>query len=155
MWTCLSCSYTPKVKAEIKLRYPILCRCGEWDYGRPNDTTIEWCDDPPDAEPTKPGDPPRPKKHRGGPGTELKRKLSWFASLAGKKCKCNKIARQMDREGPDWCEANIGHLVECLRESHAELPSIARACIPFVEPLVRETIRGAIEAARLAQLPVS
>lgn len=146
MWKCPECCR----KIDRTLRYPVTCRCGHRDYGRPNDTTIEWCDDPPDAEPPGPDDPPRPKRCRGGAGTELKKKLGWFASLAGKKCKCNKIARQMDREGPEWCEANIGLLVECLRESHAELPAIVRCCVPFVEPLVRSTIMAAIQASRVA-----
>lgn len=145
MWKCPSCNYAPKQRS--KLRYPITCRCGERDYGRPNDHTIEWCDDPRGAAP-RCGLTPNHDRRRGGPGTELKKKLWWFGYLTKRGCKCNRHARQMDREGPDWCEQNIGLIVENLRQSYEDLPNIVKTFVPFVDPVVRHVVIVAIEASR-------
>lgn len=138
MWRC-DCGF----KTKTKLRYPVKCKCGRVDWGNPTDTDIEFCDIPRDEIGTRDA---IPRKSRG-PGTELKKKLSWFAAFAGKDCKCNKHARKMDQMGCDWCEANLETIVEWLRDAHSHMPLPMRV-IPFVPEIVRGKIREAIDMAR-------
>ena len=79
-----------------------------------------------------------------GPGTELKRLLSWLGITPTKKCKCNARAAEMDRQeaaDPGWCERNIDTIVGWLREE-AE----ARG-LPFVDAVGRVVVRRAIARA--------
>lgn len=69
----------------------------------------------------------------GGPGTELKRIIKRFFS--SKVCgKCTQLARQMDRNGCDWCKENIPYITtemeknaKLLNAPYAE--SVAIRCV--------------------------
>lgn len=75
-----------------------------------------------------------------GPGTELKKLVSWFIWLRDvKDCNtCYDREQQMNQWGPDECRKNITTIVEWLRES------AAKHSIPFSETLVKIIINKAI-----------
>ena len=77
-----------------------------------------------------------------GPGTELKKLLSWFHSPDKRKCKCQTRIQKMNAWGPDKCELKIETIVRWLKHSSA----INK--IPFFEPAVRLVIRTAIRRSR-------
>jgi hypothetical protein len=77
-----------------------------------------------------------------GPGTELKKLLARIGITATPDCSCNARAAEMDRQGVEWCEANIDTIVGWLREQ-AE----ARG-LPFLDIAGRLLVRRAIANAR-------
>jgi hypothetical protein len=85
-------------------------------------------------------EPPAPPTH--GPGTELKKLLARVGITATPDCACNARAAEMDRQGVEWCEANIDTIVGWLREQ-AE----ARGR-PFLDVAGRLLVRRAISNAR-------
>ena len=95
------------------------------------------------AEAASSRSPPPAPTH--GPGTELKKLLATVGITATPDCSCNARAAQMDRQGCDWCEANIDTIVGWLREQ-AE----ARG-LPFLDVAGRMLVRRAIRNARRAQ----
>jgi hypothetical protein len=88
------------------------------------------------SEPEPPAPPPR------GPGTELKKLLARVGITATPDCACNARAAEMDRQGVEWCEANLDTIVGWLREQ-AE----ARG-LPFLDIAGRLLVRRAIQNAR-------
>ena len=95
--------------------------------------------------------PPVEQVTAGGPGAELKILLAgWPLYItATPDCSCNARAAEMDRQGVDWCEANIDTIVGWLREQ------AAGRGLPFLDLagrlLVRRAIRNARKAAAAAQ----
>lgn len=85
-----------------------------------------------------------PAAASGGPGTELKRLLSAVGINATPDCSCNARAAEMDRQGCDWCEANIETIVGWLREQ-----AQSRG-LPFLDAAGRLLVRRAIRNARKA-----
>jgi hypothetical protein len=79
-----------------------------------------------------------------GPGTELKKLLARVGITATPDCSCNARAAEMDRQGVEWCEANLDTIVGWLREQ-AE----ARG-LPFLDLAGRLLVRRAISNARKA-----
>lgn len=77
-----------------------------------------------------------------GPGTQLKRRLARCGIVATKGCKCEPRSEEMDRNGPDWCEANIDTIVEWMREE------ATNRRLPFVEFVARRIANKAIAKAR-------
>lgn len=55
-----------------------------------------------------------------GPGCHLSRLLAWFWIKADDSCSCKARAAEMDRNGPDWCEAHADTIVGWLREAAEE-----------------------------------
>ena len=87
-------------------------------------------------------DPPGPLHH--GPGTELKKLLARVGITATPDCSCNARAAEMDRQGVEWCEANLDTIVGWLREQ-----ATARG-LPFLDVAGRMLVRRAISNARRA-----
>jgi hypothetical protein len=85
-------------------------------------------------------EPAPPPTH--GPGTELKKLLAKVGITSTPDCSCNARAAEMDRQGVDWCEANIDNIVGWLREQ-----ATARG-LPFVDLAGRMLVRRAIRNAR-------
>jgi hypothetical protein len=79
-----------------------------------------------------------------GPGCQLRRTLAWFVRDDGK-CGCTEYAAEMDRDGPDGCEARIGEIVAHLVEQAAK-KSVLLGAVPSAAILV--VVQRAIEAAR-------
>lgn len=77
-----------------------------------------------------------------GPGTELKKLLARVGITATPDCSCNARAAEMDRQGVEWCEANLDTIVGWLREQAA-----ARG-LPFLDVAGRLLVRRAIKNAR-------
>lgn len=77
-----------------------------------------------------------------GPGTELKKSLSWFYSPK-KRCKCNTRIQKMNIWGPDECEKRIVTILRWLKHS----ARIAR--IPYIEFVVKIVVLRAINKSRL------
>ena len=77
-----------------------------------------------------------------GPGTELKKLLSWFYSPSKTKCKCQTRIQKMNAWGPDKCEQKFETILRWMRHS-AKIHKI-----PFFEPAVRLVIRTAIRRSR-------
>jgi hypothetical protein len=86
-----------------------------------------------------PGPAPMPTS---GPGTELKKLLAKVGITATPDCSCNARAAEMDRQGVEWCEANIDTIVGWLREQ-----ATARG-LPFLDIAGRLLVRRAIQNAR-------
>ena len=85
-------------------------------------------------------EPPAPPTH--GPGTELKKLLARVGITATPDCACNARAAEMDRQGVEWCEANLDTIVGWLREQ-----ATARG-LPFLDVAGRLLVRRAIANAR-------
>lgn len=79
-----------------------------------------------------------------GPGTELKKLISYFAKDV-KGCKCNDKAILMDKWGPDRCHANRTIIVSWLRKSARKRNMI------FSEIVANALISLAIRRARRSQ----
>jgi hypothetical protein len=79
-----------------------------------------------------------------GPGCQLRRSLSWFVRDDGK-CGCTEYAAEMDRDGPDGCEARIDEIVAHLVEQAAK-KSVLLGAVPSAAILV--VVQRAIAAAR-------
>ena len=77
-------------------------------------------------------------------GTHLKKLLATFGIVASHNCSCNKRARIMNNNGPDWCEANIDTIVGWLREE------ASKRGLPFLDAVGKLLVRRAIKAARKA-----
>jgi hypothetical protein len=78
----------------------------------------------------------------GGPGTELKKLLARVGIVATPDCSCNAKAAEMDRQGVEWCEANLDTIVGWLREqAHSR-------GLPFVDLAGRMLVRRAIRNAK-------
>jgi hypothetical protein len=84
--------------------------------------------------------PAAPPTH--GPGTELKKLLAKVGITSSPDCACNARAAEMDRQGVEWCEANLDTIVGWLREQ-AE----ARG-LPFLDLAGRLLVKRAIANAR-------
>jgi len=79
-----------------------------------------------------------------GPGCQLRRTLAWFVRDDGE-CGCTEYAAEMDRDGPDGCEARIDEIVAHLVEQAAK-KSVLLGAVPSAAILV--VVQRAIEAAR-------
>lgn len=79
------------------------------------------------------------RKH--GPGTELKKLLAKIGINAGG-CFCNSHAREMDRKGPDWCEANMPTIIGWLHKEAEQRK------LPFADFAGKILVRRAIANAR-------
>ncbi len=81
----------------------------------------------------------------GVAGTELKNLIEKFGLKPGLNCKCEQHIREMDASGVEWCERNIGTIIEWLREE------AQRANLPFTEIGAKLLIRRAIGNAKKKQ----
>lgn len=81
---------------------------------------------------------PEQKPPNHGPGTELKRLLSWGGIYASAKCQCGEIARKMDEGGPDWCRENMQTIIGSM-ESESK-----KRGIPFIPIVARAMVEAAI-----------
>ena len=79
-----------------------------------------------------------------GPGTELTKLLSRVGITATPNCSCKARAAEMDRQGCDWCEANIDTVVGWLREE------ATKRGLPFLDAAGRLLVKRAIRNARKA-----
>jgi len=86
--------------------------------------------------------PSAPALPTHGPGTELKKLLAKVGVTATPDCSCNARAAEMDRQGVEWCEANLDTIVGWLREQ-----ATARG-LPFLDLAGRLLVRRAIANAR-------
>ena len=76
-----------------------------------------------------------------GPGTELKKLLSWFYSPT-KKCNCSTRIQKMNKWGPNECEKRIETIMRWMKHS-ARINNV-----PYFELAVKLVIRKAIKNAR-------
>jgi hypothetical protein len=75
-------------------------------------------------------------------GSELKALLGRLGINAEPGCACESRANEMDRNGCDWCEANIPTIVGWLREE------ATKRGLPFVDLAGTVLVRRAISNAR-------
>ena len=75
-------------------------------------------------------------------GTELKKLLGRFGIQAESGCPCESRANEMDRQGCDWCEANVPTIVGWLREE------ATKRGLPFLDVAGTVLVRRAISNAR-------
>jgi hypothetical protein len=81
-------------------------------------------------------------KPPGGPGTELKRILSWFGINDQGGCACKDRARRMDAWGCDLCEERLDIILKWLRQE------AKRRSLPFNEWGARQLVKVAIGRSR-------
>lgn len=79
-----------------------------------------------------------------GPGTELKKLLSWIVKPFPT-CSCHEKIKKMNEWGPDGCEQNIEEILDWLHESAKD------AGIPYVRFAVRLMVQQAVRNARDAK----
>lgn len=84
----------------------------------------------------------KPKPLGYGPGTELKKLLSAVGITPKPGCKCIARAEEMDRQGCEWCEANVDTIVGWLREE------ATKRGLPFIDAVGAILVRRAISNAR-------
>ena len=78
----------------------------------------------------------------GGPGTELKKLLSWVGIRATEGCQCDDRALLMDIMGADECEERLDEIVGWLEEEAAERG------LPFVRSVASLAVTQAIRNSR-------
>lgn len=77
------------------------------------------------------------------PGSELLRLLSFFKLICNLyDCDCYKHAREMNENGPDWCEKNIKIIVGWLRDNSE------KCGFPFSKLIAKKLIRISIKRSR-------
>lgn len=81
-------------------------------------------------------------KGKTGPGTQLKKLLSYIGIKATPNCSCNHRANIMDYHGPEWCEQNIDKIIGWLKEEADKRQLL------FVDSLARLLIKKAIKNSR-------
>ena len=87
----------------------------------------------------------------GGPGTELRKLLKTLGiQPRGADCQCNAHALEMDRRGPQWCEAHLETIVDWLAEEAKKRPILGML---FSRTAARQMVRLAIERARAPKSP--
>lgn len=124
---CLSCDKPKQLnKATASVAMTVLLNNSKFDTTNPDHKKLQQVLTPP--------------KLLCGPGTELKKLVSWFVWLRDvKDCNnCYDREQQMNQWGPDECKKNITTIVEWLRES------AAKHSLPFSETLVKIIINKAI-----------
>lgn len=75
-------------------------------------------------------------------GAALKSLLAKFLLVPQGDCGCSERAAEMDRQGCDWCEANIDTIVGWLREE------ATKRGLPFLDAAGRLLVQRAIANAR-------
>jgi hypothetical protein len=86
----------------------------------------------------------RAEAARNGPGSVLKKMLARLGINAAGNCRCSRRAAEMDRQGPDWCAANVATIVDWLAEE------AGRRGLCFSPVAARWLIRVAIARSRVA-----
>jgi hypothetical protein len=84
-------------------------------------------------------------KKLSGPGTELKKILSYIGITATPTCSCNDRARRMDEmeaKEPGWCTKNMDTIITWLREESE------KRGLPFIEIVARGMVNLAIKRAK-------
>jgi hypothetical protein len=76
-----------------------------------------------------------------GPGTELKKILSWFNITATENCSCNKRAKYMNDMGAEWCRNNQDLICSWLKEEASNRK------LPFLPYLAKKAVLLAIKRA--------
>lgn len=109
-----------------------------WNFLRQNDS-IEM----PKHQPIKDALTEREVLPNHGPGTELKKLISWFYSPDKRKCKCKTRIQKMNLWGPDKCEQRMETILRWLKHS----AKIAK--IPFFRPIAMKLVQTAINRSRL------
>lgn len=84
---------------------------------------------------------PRPSEGHG-PGTELTKLFRPIRPFVRKGCKCEEHAAEMDRNGCDWCEANLDTIVGWLEQE------AAASHLVFSRPMAEKLVTWAIRRAR-------
>lgn len=79
-------------------------------------------------------------------GTILKRKLSYLGFSPSSNCSCNKLAKEMDEKGPNWCTKNIEYLLEKIKEN------AKRKKTPFIKWIVKKLILSATHESLIMDL---
>lgn len=89
-------------------------------------------------------------EHVGPPGSgyHLKRILARLRLTGKLGCGCNRHAAEMDKEGPDWCEANIDTIVGWMRKAAKKRTRIKKIAMPFTSTGAALLVRVAIRRAR-------
>lgn len=77
-----------------------------------------------------------------GPGSELKKLLARVGIKASPNCSCNAKVAEMNRQGVEWCQANIDTIVGWLREE------AGKRRLPFLDVAGRLLVKRAIRNAR-------
>lgn len=125
---CLSCDKPKSVnKAVASIAVSELIRTGKFDSNNPKHSALQkiLTVDP------------------SGPGTELKKLISWFPVPKKTGCRsCRNLELKMNLWGPEKCEKKIDYIVKKLRVA------AARRSLPFSESLAKTLIRRAIRNAK-------
>ena len=82
----------------------------------------------------------------GGPGTELRRLLHTLGiQPKGRDCQCNAHALEMDRNGVEWCQANVESIIDWLEVEAKKRPLVGML---FSRLAARQMVALAISRAR-------
>ena len=96
-----------------------------------------------------PGQLQPPKSLPHGPGTELTKLFRPIRPFVRKGCKCEEHAAEMDRNGCDWCEANLDTIVGWLEQE------AAASHLVFNRPMAEKLVKWAIRRARRKERKVA
>lgn len=77
-----------------------------------------------------------------GPGSILAGMISAMGIKSTPNCSCRRHALQMNAEGPDWCEENIGSILGWLEEESK------KRNLPFVRTVAKLMVQRAINRSR-------
>jgi hypothetical protein len=89
--------------------------------------------------------PAYPRPGPPGPGQHLQSMLHLIGIHAVPGCKCNAMARNMDRMGPDWCEGpGMVKILKTMRNEHKRRGMI----IPWSDTVAKGLVYAACALAR-------
>ena len=77
-----------------------------------------------------------------GPGSILSGMISTMGIKSTPNCSCRRHAIQMNTEGPDWCEENMGTILSWLEEE------AGKRNLPFVRTVAKMMVQRAVSKSR-------
>lgn len=77
-----------------------------------------------------------------GPGTILSGMISAMGIKSTPNCSCRRHALEMNQKGPDWCEENLGTILNWLEEESK------KRNLPFVRTVAKMIVQRAINKSR-------
>lgn len=82
------------------------------------------------------------EEHPNGAGTILSGMIASLGIQSTPNCACRQHAIEMNENGNDWCEANMGTILSWLKEESA------KRNLPFIETIAKMMVSKAIKKSR-------
>jgi hypothetical protein len=82
------------------------------------------------------------EENPNGPGTILTNMISSIGIKSSPTCSCRRHALEMNEKGPEWCEQNLGVILQWLKEESN------KRHLPYVESVASIVVKRAINTSK-------